>query len=108
MDAHAALDEVARWCALQTAAAPPWHLRRERGSSAGASSPMAQLRYDLEAKAWSLHRGGPPDGWCSYDDALQSSELGPLLGVIENDRAGRFQGLGAGYKWPWDAWTHNV
>jgi hypothetical protein len=59
MDVHAALEEVTRWCAQQTAAgdpdaievdchatvwitigegAPPWHVRWERRCSAGASS----------------------------------------------------------------------
>jgi hypothetical protein len=59
MDIHAALEEVARWCAQQTAAgspdtievechamvwitigeaAPPWHVRWKRRSSAGASA----------------------------------------------------------------------
>src|SRR2546421_3887917 len=68
MDVHAALEEVAHWCALRTAAgepdrievecratvwitigesAPPWRVRWERRCSAGASSPVAQLRYDL-------------------------------------------------------------
>jgi hypothetical protein len=67
MNVHAALEEVARWCAQQTAAgdaekveptchaqvtitigedAPPWSVRGERRCSSGASSPIAQLRYD--------------------------------------------------------------
>jgi hypothetical protein len=66
MDIHAAFEEVALWCAQQTAAgdphrieidchatvsitisesAPPWGVRWERHCSAGASSPVAQLRY---------------------------------------------------------------
>lgn len=63
---------------------------------------MAQLRYDLERKEWSLHHGERPAGWCSYDDAVESSDLGALLKVIEGDRDGRFRGLGSGYVWPWD------
>jgi hypothetical protein len=79
MDVHVALEEVARWCAQQTAAgdpdaievdchatvwitigeaAPPWHVRWERRCSAGASFPVAQLRYDLERRDWTLHHGG--------------------------------------------------
>src|SRR2546423_13649737 len=115
MDVHAALEEVARWCARQTAAgdpdaievdchamvwmtisedAPPWHVRRERRCSAGASSPVAQLRYDLESREWAVHhRAQPPDGWCGDDDAVRASEVGALLDEIAGDRAGRFRGL---------------
>ena len=78
MNVEATLEEVARWCEDQTAAgdpdavevdchgivcitigesAPPWHVRLERGSSAGAGSPVAQLRYDTSTREWSLHHG---------------------------------------------------
>ena len=115
MDLDAALEVVARWCAQQTAAgdpdrlevdchamvlitigesAPPWRVRWERRSSAGASSPVAQLRYDAEIREWALHYGAqPPEGWCSDDDAVRGRELGPLLDEIAADRAGRFRGL---------------
>ena len=122
MDIHAALEEVACWCAQQTEAgdpdrlevdchatvwitigesAPPWRVRWERRSSAGAGAPVAQLRYDLERGDWALHHGKqPPRGWCSDEDAFRSDELGPLLDEIAGDRAGRLQGLPVGYEWP--------
>ncbi|MFL5781301.1 MAG: DUF3024 domain-containing protein [Thermoleophilaceae bacterium] len=62
---------------------------------------MAQLRYDLERDVWTLHHGDT-GGWCSYDDAVESSELAPLLDVVGSDRGGRFRGLGEGYGWPWE------
>ena len=119
MDVHVPLEEVARWCAEQTAAedpgsievdchgmvfitigesAPPWHVRRARGCSAGASSPVAQLRYDLESREWRLHHGNAPGGWCSDDDAVCAAVVGPLLAEIARDRAGRFAGLPAGFR----------
>jgi hypothetical protein len=114
MDIHAALEEATRWCAGQTAAgdpdrvevdchatvwitigesAPPWRVRRARRCSAGASSPVAQLRYDLESGRWALHHCSPPDGWCSDEDALSADEIGPLLDVVADDAAGRFPRL---------------
>jgi hypothetical protein len=115
MDIHAVLEEVARWCAHQTGAgdpdaievdchatawitiaeaAPPWHVRWERRCSAGASSPIAQLRYDLDSREWALHHGPQPlEGWCGDDDAVRAREVGALLGEIAADRAGRFRGL---------------
>jgi hypothetical protein len=115
MDVHAALAEVAHWCAQQTAAgdpdrievechatvwitigesAPPWRVRLERRCSAGASVPVAQLRYDAENREWTLHHGAqPPDAWCTDDDAVSGAQLGPLLDEIAADRAGRFRGL---------------
>jgi hypothetical protein len=115
MDVHDAADEVARWCAQQTAtgnpdvevechalvfitigeASPPWRVRWGRRSSAGASAPVAQLRFDLERGDWALHHGAAPDGWCSHEDAIHARELGPLLDVIAADRTGRFEGLPA-------------
>jgi hypothetical protein len=115
MDVHAALEEVARWCEQQTAAgepdelevdchaevvitigesAPPWRVRWERRSTAGASAPVAQLRYDCERRVWTLHHGLTPQrGWCSEEEALCDSELEPLLEAVAADRTGRFQGL---------------
>ena len=114
MDIHATLEHVARWCARQTElgdpdrievdchattwitigeSAPPWRVRRERGSSAGASSPVAQLRYDVERGEWALHHRAQLDGWCGDDDAARAGEVGPLLDEIAGDRAGRFRGL---------------
>jgi hypothetical protein len=123
MDIHAAMEEVARWCVQQTTAgdaeavevdcdasvwitigesAPPWHVRVARRCSSGASGPVAQLRYDLETRDWALHHGDPaPAGWCSDEDAVHARELGPLLDEIAGDRSGRFEGLGAGFRWPW-------
>src|SRR4051794_35761477 len=113
MDVHAALEEVARWCAQQTAAgdpekieltcgaqmtitigedAPPWRVRRERRCSSGGSSPLAQLRYDAHDREWTLHHlEPPPKGWCSYDDAVTARKIAPLLAEIVCDGAGRFQ-----------------
>ena len=121
MDVHSALEEVARWCAQQTAAgdpdaievdchatiwitiaeaAPPWHVRWERRCSAGASSPVAQLRYSLEGREWALHHGGHPGkSWCDDEDAVRAVELGPLLDEIAGDRAGRFRGLPPDFRW---------
>jgi hypothetical protein len=120
MDIHAALQEVASWCADQTAAgndpaievechatvwitigecSPPWRVRRERGSSAGASAPVAQLRYDAETRDWTLHHGERRHGWCSEEDAAHAPQLDVLLDEIDADRAGRFQGLPRGYTW---------
>jgi hypothetical protein len=114
MDVHAAFEEITRWCAQQTAAgdpdrievechamvsitigeaAPPWRVRWERRSSAGASAPIAQLRYDLDSCEWTLHHGDRPAGWCIDGDAVRACEVGPLLDEIAGDRAGRFQGL---------------
>ena len=114
MDVQGALAEVERWCAQQTAAgdpdaieidchatvcitigenAPPWHVRVQRRCSAGASSPIAQLRYDVEAREWALHHGARRDGWCGDDDAVRAADIGALLDEIERDRAGRFHGL---------------
>jgi hypothetical protein len=123
MNLHAALEEVARWCAEQTAAgdpdaievechatvwitigdsAPPWRVRWERRCSAGASAPIAQLRYDAEKREWALHHGErPPGGWCSDDDAVRAADLGPLLAQVAADREGRFEGLPPGFRWPW-------
>ena len=113
MDLQAAIDEVARWCAQQTAAgnqeviemdshamvcitlgewSPPWHVRRERLCSAGAAAPVAQLRYTFETRAWALHHRGR-GGWCSDEDASHAREVGPLLDQIASDRSGRFEGL---------------
>ena len=121
MEIHAALEEVARWCAQQTAAgapdalevdchatvwitiyecAPPWHVRRARRCSAGATAPVAQLRYDLERRDWTLHHGlRPPQGWCDYDAAARSGEVGPLLDLIADDCTGRFEGLPPDFRW---------
>jgi hypothetical protein len=114
MDIHAAVEEVARWCAEQTAArdpdrieveahamvsitlaecAPLWRVRFARRSSAGASSPIAQLRYDCGSRRSALHHGQRPEGWCSDDDAVHARELGPLLDQVARDRDGRFPGL---------------
>jgi hypothetical protein len=118
MDIHVALEEVMRWCVEQTAAgdpdrievdchatvwitigeaAPPWHVRWERRCSAGASAPVAQLRYDMERAEWTLHHGA--GGWCDDADAIRSGELSPLLDEIADDRAGRFQGLPPDFPW---------
>jgi hypothetical protein len=120
MDIHSAIEEVARWCAQQTAAgdvdavevechatvwitigecAPPWRVRLERGSSAGASAPVAQLRYDVERREWTLHHGERLRGWCDDDDAVRADRIRTLLPAIEADRDGRFQGLPRGYRW---------
>lgn len=114
MEIHAAIEVVARWCAQQTEArdpdrvdveshatlvitigecAPPWRVRFERGSSAGASSPIAQLRYDFERRAWALHHAQAPGGWCADDDAVHARDIGQLLDHVGADRKGRFQGL---------------
>jgi hypothetical protein len=114
MDIHAAADEVARWCADRTAAgdperveveshahvvitigecSPPWRVRWERRSSAGASSPVAQLRYDLERRRWALHHGRCPDGWCADEDAIHAPEIAPLLDVVAANRDGLYDGL---------------
>ena len=118
MDIHAALQEVTRWCEQQTAAgdpgqievdcdailyitigesAPPWGVRWERRCTAGASAPVAQLRYDPEKREWALHHGD--HGWCSDEDAAHSRDLGPLLDEIAADRGGRFEGLPPGFRW---------
>jgi hypothetical protein len=121
MDVHAALEEVARWCAQQTAAgdpnaieidchatvwitigesAPPWRVRWERRCSAGAGAPVAQLRYDLETRDWALHHGGRPgESWCRDEEAVYACEVDPLLDEIAGDRAGRFRGLPPGFRW---------
>jgi len=114
MDIHAALEEVVRWCAEQTAAgdpeaieidchaticitigecAPPWAVRMKCRSSAGASAPVAQLRYDLERRNWLLHHG-TTDGWCEEDEAMSGPDVGPLLDAVASDRDGRYRGLG--------------
>jgi hypothetical protein len=120
MDLHAAIDEVTRWCAQQTAAgdpdaievechatvwitigecAPPWRVRWGRRCSSGAGSPVAQLRYDPDRDEWALHHGETPGGWCDDDDAVHATGVRPLLDVIASDRAGRFQGLPPGFRW---------
>jgi hypothetical protein len=120
MDFHAAIEEVAQWCAQQTAkgdpeeievashaivcitiseSAPPWHVRRRRRCSSGAGAPMAQLRYDFESDEWALHHGGR-GGWCADEDASHAREVGPLLDEVGSDRAGRFVGLPPGFRWP--------
>ena len=120
MDINAALEEVERWCAEQTAAgdpaaveadchatvwitisesAPPWHVRLRHRCSSGAGAPVAQLRYDTGTRMWALHHGAP-GGWCDREDASHAGALGPLLQLIANDRAGRFRGLGEGFRWP--------
>ena len=120
MDVHAALEEVAAWCAQQTAAgdadeievechatvwitigesSPPWRVRLERGSSAGACSPVAQLRYDVEGRCWRLHHCERPQGWCDEDTAVRGRTISPLLDEVEADRGGRFQGLPRGCRW---------
>jgi hypothetical protein len=117
MDIDAALEEVARWCAQQTAAgdpdaveiechaavsitigesAPPWRVRFARRDSSGASGPVAQLRYDLKSRDWTLHDCAPPRGWSDVDDAVRARDLGALLDVVANDREGRFIGLPPG------------
>src|SRR3954453_777827 len=125
MDMHAAFEEVARWCAKQTAAgdpdrieldchaavcitigesAPPWRVRWERRCSSGASAPLAQLRYDPDRREWALHHlEQSPRGWCSEDDAVHARQLAPLLDEIASDRDRRYQGLPAGYRWPFVA-----
>ena len=114
MDIHAAFEEVARWCERRTAAgdpdavevdtfatiwitigecAPPWHVRYERRCSSGAATPIAQLRYDLDRREWTLHHGVPGEGWCDEDDAARAGEVGPLLAAVEADCDGRFEGF---------------
>src|SRR5436190_23892520 len=115
MDLYRALHEVTRWCTEETAkgdpqrlevdchacvsitmgeSSPPWEVRWQRRSTAGASSPVAQLRYDLDTHEWALHHGGPPgQGWCDDEEAVRNRELAPLLDEIANDRDGRFQGI---------------
>jgi hypothetical protein len=122
MDVEAALEEVVRWCAERTAAgepdelevechatvwitiaecAPPWRVRWQRRCSSGVSAPVAQLRYDCEKRTWALYHGGPPgQSWCDEDEAVHAIEVGPLLDQIAADPAGRFEGLGPGYRWP--------
>jgi hypothetical protein len=117
MDIHAAFEEVARWCARQTAArdpdavevdafatvwitigecAPPWRVRYANRCTSGGATPIAQLRFDLDRREWTLHHGGGPGkGWCDEDDAERASEVGPLLAAIASDRDGRFQGFSA-------------
>jgi hypothetical protein len=122
MDLEAAIEKVAQWCAEQTAAgdpdavevechailcitigecAPPWRVRYERRSSAGVSSPLAQLRYETVRDEWTLHHGRTPDGWCSHDDAVHAREVESLLTEVERDADGRFRRLPARI-WPWD------
>jgi hypothetical protein len=114
VDVHAALEEVSRWAAQQTLArnperievdchgvvtitigesSPPWHVRLQRRSSAGASSPVAQLRYDPERRSWALHYGQGGAGWCTDEDAIHAGHIADLLAFVENDRSGRFEGL---------------
>jgi hypothetical protein len=105
MDLHEALEVTARWCEEQNAAgdpdavevechatvwitlgecAPPWRVRYARGSSAGASAPIAQLRYDAESRTWALHdRGEPGEAWCDYDDAVRSHDIRRLITVLD-------------------------
>src|SRR5882724_9767678 len=121
MDVHATLEEIAGWCAKQTAAgdperieldghatlvitigesAPPWRVRWERRCSSGASAPVAQLRYDFDGREWALHHGEqPPKGWCSDEDAVHARQVGPLLDEIASNRDGRFNGLPPGLRW---------
>jgi hypothetical protein len=116
-----AFEQVTRWCAEQTPAgdpdrievdchamvlitigesAPPWRVRWECRCSAGATWPIAQLRCDFESREWTLHHGGqPPEGWCSYDDAVRAGEVAPLLDEVTRDRDGRFRGLPPGFQW---------
>ena len=123
MDIHAVLKEVTRWCERRTLdgdadavevdchatvwitigeSTPPWYVRHERGSSAGASAPVAQLRYDVERREWALHHGGQAEckRWCGGDDAVYAREVSPLLDEIADDRADRFRGLPPGFRWP--------
>jgi Protein of unknown function (DUF3024) len=121
MDVHTALEAVTRWCEEQTAAgdpdrievdchaivwitigesAPPWRVRWERRCSAGASAPVAQLRYDVERREWALHHGvRGPEGWCSEEDAASGRDIGPLLDEIGDDHDGRFKGLPPDFRW---------
>src|SRR3954454_11066242 len=123
MDVHAALEEVRHWCAQQTAAgdpdrlevechatvwitigesAPPWRVRRNARCSAGASAPVAQLRYNVERREWTLHQGGCEEqAWCSEEDASRGDEVGPLLDEISENHFGHFRGLPEGFRWPW-------
>jgi hypothetical protein len=119
MDIHEALERVGRWCAAQTAlgdpeevevechatvwitigeCSPPWRVRYERQSSAGASAPVAQLRYDAEARQWSLHHGERLRGWCDEDDAIHDGDISKLLEEVERGRNGRFLGLPPGLR----------
>lgn len=122
MDVHVALKQVTRWCAERTAdrdperievechgmvvitigeSAPPWHVRRKRRCSSGASSPVAQLRYYPETREWALHhRQQPPSGWCADEDAVHARRLAPLLDEIAGGRDGLYQGLPPDYDWP--------
>jgi hypothetical protein len=105
MDIHEALEAVECWCAEQTAAgdpdavevvghatvwitvgecAPPWRVRSELGSSAGASAPIAQLRYDTERRTWALHHGGGPgQAWCDDEAALHSDDIPTLIAELD-------------------------
>lgn len=101
MDIRTVLHQVTRWCEEQTAvgdpdeievechatvwitigeSSPPWDVRWQRRTSAGANSPIAQLRYDPDRREWALHHGGePPQGWCDADDAIVDRHVEPLL-----------------------------
>jgi hypothetical protein len=68
---------------------PPW--RADFGPE-WSSSPVAQLRYDANARLWSLHYPDSNGRWWLYDDADPAGDVGPLLAAIDEDRSGIFWG----------------
>lgn len=53
---------------------------------------IAQLRYDVEARVWSLYCRDRNERWFPYTEARAHSEVGPLLEAVDADPTGIFWG----------------
>lgn len=53
---------------------------------------IAQLRYDADARAWSLYCRDRNERWFPYTEARAQRDLAPLLEVVDKDPTGIFWG----------------
>jgi hypothetical protein len=67
----------------------PWHPDYGTGCS---SLKIAQLRYDADARAWSLYCRDRNERWFPYTEARADSDVAPLLEAVDTDPTGIFWG----------------
>lgn len=68
---------------------PPWH---EEAGPEWTKTKIAQMRWDPEAKLWSLWWADRNGKWLSYRDFDASPNLRDCLWQLDNDKTGAFWG----------------